>query len=198
LLLAADAFAATLEAIPAEDWCRTWTAGRTIMLRRTSKRVKEVEDKMRLPAVVGLSRSFWADARNGKDNFVFRQLVAMTAWCRIITLELPRCEMKGQDAEGLAEVLAQCPALAHLDLSGNHKFHHFWNTVSPQTHAGMLGVLGQCRGLVHLNLSYNGIQAAGGADRLERLAGVLAQCTALAQYMYDTYTRSQPQYYPRF
>jgi hypothetical protein len=52
LLLAADAFAAALGAVPAEDWCRTWGAGRTIMLRRTSKRVKEVVDKMRLPAVV--------------------------------------------------------------------------------------------------------------------------------------------------
>ena len=26
LLLAADAFAAALEAVPAEDWCRTWAA----------------------------------------------------------------------------------------------------------------------------------------------------------------------------
>jgi hypothetical protein len=41
LLLAADnPFAAALEAIPAEDWCRTWAACRTIMLGRTSKRVK--------------------------------------------------------------------------------------------------------------------------------------------------------------
>jgi len=49
LLLAADApFDAALEAIPAEDWCRTWAAGRTIMLRSTSKRVKDVVDKMRL------------------------------------------------------------------------------------------------------------------------------------------------------
>ena len=80
LLLAADApFAAALEAIPAEDWCRTWAAGRTIMLRRTSKRVKKVVDKMRLPAVVRLSRSF-RDARNGtkraKLQFVFMQLAA--------------------------------------------------------------------------------------------------------------------------
>jgi hypothetical protein len=64
-LLAADLFAAVLGAIPAEDWGRTWAAGRTIMLRRTSKRVKEVVDKMRLPAVVRLSRSFWDDARDG-------------------------------------------------------------------------------------------------------------------------------------
>ena len=50
--LAAGAFTAALAAVPAEYWCRTWVAGRTIMLIRTSKRVKEVVDKMRLPAVV--------------------------------------------------------------------------------------------------------------------------------------------------
>ena len=49
------AFTAALEAVPVEDWCRTWAAGRTIMMRRTSNRVKEVADKMRLPAVVRLS-----------------------------------------------------------------------------------------------------------------------------------------------
>ena len=46
LLLAADAFAAALEAVSAEDWCRTWAADRTIMLRRTSTRVKQVVDKI--------------------------------------------------------------------------------------------------------------------------------------------------------
>jgi hypothetical protein len=34
------------------------------MLTRTSHRVTEVVDKMCLPAVVRLSRSFWDDARN--------------------------------------------------------------------------------------------------------------------------------------
>ena len=67
------------------------------MLRRTSKRVKEVVDKMRLPAVVRLSRSFWGDARNGtgeaKLEFVVRQLAALTARCLITTLELPEFDM---------------------------------------------------------------------------------------------------------
>jgi len=55
----ADApFVPALEAIPVEDWCRTWLAYRTIILRRTSKRVKEVVDKMHLPTVVRLSRGF--------------------------------------------------------------------------------------------------------------------------------------------
>jgi hypothetical protein len=95
LLLAADApFAAALDAVPAEDWCRTWAAGGTIMLRRTSKKVKEIVDTMRMPAVVRLSRSFWGDSRNGtsaeKVQIVMRQLPLMTAWCRMSTLELPR------------------------------------------------------------------------------------------------------------
>jgi Ran GTPase-activating protein (RanGAP) involved in mRNA processing and transport len=178
LLLAADAFVAALGAVPAEDWCRTWPADRTIMLRRTSKRVKEVVDKMRLPAVVRLSRSFWDDARNGTEQaklqFVLRQLAAMTAQsphsrCLITTLEMPYCDMKGQDAERLAGVLAQCPALAHLDLSLNYNFG-----------AGgaerLAGVLGQCPALADLNLNRNYI-GAGGA---EMLAGVLPQFTALA------------------
>ena len=61
-LLASDAFSAALAAIPPDDWHRTWAAGWTIVLRRTSKRVKEVVDKMRLPAVVRLCRSFWHGA----------------------------------------------------------------------------------------------------------------------------------------
>jgi hypothetical protein len=173
LLLAADAFVAALGSVPAEDWCRTWAAGRTIMLRRTSKRVKELVDKMLLPAVVRLSRGFWDDARNRteaeKRQFMFGQLTIMTAWCIISTLELPECDMKGQEAERLAGVLAQCPALAHLDLSGNY---HFGAAGAER----IAGVLGQCRELVHLNLSGNQIGPAGA----ERLAGVLAQCPALA------------------
>ena len=88
-------FAAALEAILGEDRCRTWAAGRTIILRRTSKRVKDVVDKMRLPAVVRLSRSFWNDAHNGtaaeKLQIVMRQLALMTGWsphssCRSVKL----------------------------------------------------------------------------------------------------------------
>jgi len=93
------------------------------MLRRTSKRVKEVVDKMRLPAVVRLSRRFWSNGRNGtateKLQFVLRQLTPLTT-SRISTLDLHQCAMKGQDAERLAGVLAQCPALSHLDLSGGY------------------------------------------------------------------------------
>ena len=91
------------------------------MLRRTSKRVKEVVDKVRLSAVVRLSKSFIDDDSNGtaaeKIQFVFRQITALTSWCRITTLELSCGAMEEQDAERLAGVLAQCTTLAHLDLS---------------------------------------------------------------------------------
>ena len=147
--LDADAFHAALGSIPPELWeiflmNSTWAAGRTIMLRRTSKRVKEVVDKMRLPAVVRLSRSFWDDARNGtgeaKLEFVFRQLAALTARCLITTLALPKCKITGPDAERLAGVLAQCAALTYLDLSGNFNF-------------GPATALPQCKALAHLALN---------------------------------------------
>ncbi len=179
------------------------------MLRRTSKRVKEVVDKMRLPVVVRLRWSFWNDARNGtaaeKLQLVMRQLTVATARCLIITLELPHCDMKGQDAvvagvlaQNLAGVLAQRPALTHLDLSynciiggpgGAEILAEVLGQCLPLAHldlkgnnfvAGgakrLAGVLGQCRELVRLNLSRNQIGPAGA----ERLAGVLAQCPALA------------------
>ena len=109
-LLASDVpFVATLEDVPVDDWCRTWVAGSTIMMSRTSKRDKEVVDKMCLSAVVRLTRSFWDDTRNGTDKktkrqFVLRQLEAMTVWYLIPTLELPECEIKGKDTEILAGV----------------------------------------------------------------------------------------------
>jgi len=72
-----------------------------------------------------MSRRFWDDTRNGtaveKLLFVLRQLIALIAQCRMTTLELPRCDMTGQDAEMLMRVLAQCPALAQLGLRGNSR-----------------------------------------------------------------------------
>jgi hypothetical protein len=62
--------------------------------------------------------------------------------------------MKGQDAERLAGVLAQCTAPAHLDLSDNSDF-------GADGVGSIAGALGHCRELVHLNLSDNNIEAAG-------------------------------------
>jgi hypothetical protein len=77
------------------------------------------------------------------------------------TLELPRCEMKGQHAERLAGLLAQGPALAQLDLSGNYIFGAvLWGWK-------LAGVLAQCPALAHLNLSGNDKFGAEGQRGLQ-------------------------------
>jgi hypothetical protein len=85
--IAADPFTAALAAVQGEDWGRTWAADNTIMLRMTSKRVKELVDKIRPPAVVRWRRCFLAAKLNGtaaeKLQLVFRQLAALTAGCRV-------------------------------------------------------------------------------------------------------------------
>jgi hypothetical protein len=184
-------FPAALGSIPPEIWeiflmNSTWAADRTFMLRMTSKTVREAVDKIRPPAVVCLSRSFWDGTAAVKLQFVVRKLILrrgtaaekvkfvlsklalMTAWCRITTLELRSCEMKGHGAARLAGMLPQCPALVHLDLRGNN--------IRDKGAESLAGVLAQCPVLAHLNLSGNEIGARGA----ESLAGVLARCLALA------------------
>jgi hypothetical protein len=58
----------------------------------------------------------------GKAPVRFEAAEIVDSLVHITTLELPRCEMEGHDAEILAGVLAQCPALAHVDLSENYNF----------------------------------------------------------------------------
>jgi Ran GTPase-activating protein (RanGAP) involved in mRNA processing and transport len=72
--------------------------------------------------------------------------------------------MKGHDAERLAGVLAQCPAMAHLDLRDNFEF----GAEGPQR---LPGALVQCPSLTHLNLRGNMIRADDGNrdDATERL-----------------------------
>ena len=168
--LAADAFVASLRVLPHDDWCRTWEARRTIMLRRTSKRLKEVVDKMRLSGVVRLSRSFWVDAHHGtvpeRMTHIFAQLATMATRHRITRLKLPRCQIQGQDADRLVGVLVECPTLTHLDLS--------WNKIRSDGAGSLAGVLGHFPALAHLDLSNNGIEA-GGLGML----GVLVQCQSI-------------------
>ena len=71
--------------------------------------------------------------------------------------------MEGQVAERLARVLAQSPALAHIDLRDN-----YFRSDGTESLAGVLGHAA----LSHLNLSKNRI----GPDGAESLAGVLGQC----------------------
>jgi Ran GTPase-activating protein (RanGAP) involved in mRNA processing and transport len=144
-----------------------------IMLSRTSKRVKEVVDKMLLPAVVRLSRSFWDDARNdtekAKCQFVFRQLVTMTVRWHTITDLNGNSNFGSAGTKRLAEVLGTCRELTHLNLR--------WNDIGSTRGKEVCrsAVLGQCASLVHLNLNDSQIGPVGA----ENLGEVLTQCTAL-------------------
>jgi hypothetical protein len=68
-------------------------------------------------------------------------------------------------AESLAGVLAQCAALAHLNLCGTSI--HLRDTTKGENQIGeagaasFAGVLAQCAALTHLNLCSNGIEAVG-------------------------------------
>jgi hypothetical protein len=101
-----DAFTAALVAIPADDWCRTWAENRTMLLRMTSKRVQEVVNRLRRPAVVKVRKAFRADTRHGTAaeqlQHILRQVEKMTCHCRITRLDLSSCSISGQDAERLA------------------------------------------------------------------------------------------------
>jgi Ran GTPase-activating protein (RanGAP) involved in mRNA processing and transport len=175
--LVAEAFICALETMSTDERYRDWPAERTIMLRMTSKRVKEVVDRFRAPAIMRMRRNLCIQYNNfsfaERLERILLQLAARAASCRITTLEL--CDVscggrKGHEAFALrlAGVLAQCPALVHLNLRGNWiGAHGAWK---------LAGVLAHCPALAHLNLSDNYI----GPEGAGRLAGVLAQWPALS------------------
>jgi hypothetical protein len=154
-------------------------------LWRTSRRVKEQVDKMRLPAVVrecsrwrnGFNdrRSTWPNLIE-KLEIVMNQLHFMTVWCRISTLKVYglRDDLNGNclGSDGvrrLTGVLPQCKVLRYLRLSSKN--------LGPAGAGALAGELAHCRALNHLDLSFNRIRAGGGKS----LTGVLGQCTALTR-----------------
>jgi uncharacterized protein (DUF3084 family) len=115
----------------AVDWNRTYVPDRTIMhrihlLRMTSKRIKEVVDKLRPPTVVNthvIGSPFWKLVRDStaaeRRQHILMQLEKMTSRCLITTLDLSFCSISSQDAERLARVLAHYPSLSELCLARN-------------------------------------------------------------------------------
>jgi hypothetical protein len=197
--LAPYTFTAALAAVPAEDWCRTWAAGRTIMLRMTSKRVKELVDKMRPPAVVCLNALFfWFRTPSTDDLYghtmrahealggsavqrflhvILKSILSVVTVYSRITRALT-CKNFWQGglllrAEKLKFVLNQLTALTASCCITKLKLPC---RLKSQDTATLAGVLLQCQALAHLNLCDNDIGAAGA----ESLAGALGQCPALA------------------
>lgn len=171
--LCSNAFAAALETVPDEDWARNWPANRTIMVRKTSKKIKKIIDKMRLPADVHWSWKFWNDSRNGttekKLDFMMRQLKQMTSFYKITTLVLKCCNIQ-INLQQLIEVLELCPSLQKLNLKRNK--------ISAEGAARIVEALKQCPELTYLNLSINKIGDTGATKVAELLS--LEWCPKLA------------------
>jgi len=169
--------------------CNTWAADRTIMLRMTSKRIKDAIDKIRPPTEVILNMNFWTDSCNGnctvslqansrdspiradcttneKLEFIMRQLISLVTTCQITRLELPCCNMSIQ-LERLEKALAQCKSLTNLNLYNNN--------LGATGVTSLIGVLGQCS---ILNLAHNNIGTVC-TEGATSLIGVLTQCTNL-------------------
>ena len=108
--LGADFFASALETLPADDWNRTWAADRTIMLRMTSKRVKNAVDKLCPPTiVVMLTQEELLDRYqiyNARPAFavrhILKQLEKMTARFRITNLDIEVAQIGDKGGRRLA------------------------------------------------------------------------------------------------
>jgi Leucine-rich repeat (LRR) protein len=199
--LCSNAFAIALETVPDEDWGRNWPANRTIMVRKTSNRIKKIIDKMRLPTDVHWSWKFWNDSQNGttekKLDFMMRQLKQMTSFYKITTLVLKCCNIQ-INLQQLIEVLELCPSLQKLNLKRNNisaegvsriakalrQCHNIEltyldlsiNKIGDVGAARVAELFRQCPKLSHLDLSLNKISDTGG----ESLASVIRQCNKLA------------------
>jgi Ran GTPase-activating protein (RanGAP) involved in mRNA processing and transport len=189
-------FTEVIQIVPGVDWSATWAANRTIMLRMTSKKIKDAIDKIRPPTEVILNMSFWSDICNGtaserdsraslvgwqadctineKIQLVTRQLSVLATTCLITRLELPRYKMN------IKEILDQCKSLTNLNL--------YDNNLGTTGVISLIGVLGQCS---VLNLAHNNIGTVSFGDSRDsperavctegttRLVDVLTQCTYL-------------------
>jgi len=173
--LCSNAFAIALQTVPAEDWCRTWPADRTIMLSKTSKKIKNIIDKMYLPVDVHRSCAFWNDSCNcnteNKLDFMMKRLKIMTSLNNITTLVLKCCNIQ-IILHQFIEVLEQCPTLKKLNLKRNN--------INAEGAAMIVKALEQCHNieLTYLNLSINKIGDTGATKVAELLS--LEWCPKLA------------------
>lgn len=102
-----------LSIIPTEDLSRTWSANRTIMLRITSKQIKDIIDKKYLPTFIYLK-----NIKPVNIKFVMNRLSILVTTCQIISLDLPDFNMNLR-FEKFKEILSKCK-LNKLSLYNNN------------------------------------------------------------------------------
>ena len=163
-------FAEVLEVVPGTDWCSTWDAGNTNVLRRTSKNIKNLVDKICPATDVVVNMNYWEDIHNGTPNekieFVKRNILSLATTCHIRRIVLPRNMMI--QLVNFTEVFEHCKNLPNLNFYNNNN-HIKINAVDI---ANNIDLFEQC---VSLNICNNDI----GDEGTEILVKVLTQCTNL-------------------
>jgi Ran GTPase-activating protein (RanGAP) involved in mRNA processing and transport len=116
-------FVRALHTVPAKDWAQTWPAEKTVLMRMASKSLRALLDEMQLPVVL---RSNWhkiddqpKPGRAEHTQCILKQLPVFAGLFLVKRLDLVDCGISERVASTLCGLLAQCPDLAHLDLSHN-------------------------------------------------------------------------------
>lgn len=192
-------FPKILTTVPVEDWYRNWPANRTIMLSMTSNEIRNIINKMNIPAIVHWKWKFWSEPLNGttevKLKFIMTQLKQITYLYKITTLVLRRCDIQ-INIEEFIKVIKKCPMLEKLDLQRNnintegaimiakglrkcHKLLHidlYINKIGDKGAIKITKLLNNCPELSYLNLSFNMIYDKG----IKKLVKIIIESGHLA------------------
>ena len=155
-----------LEGMEEELVCRVIPGERLVVLQQVSKTMRAAMERVRPPVIMKVKQG-------QRIKYVQKGMLAMMKCCRITVIDLSQAKIGDHGAGWLANVIGQCPSLAHLDLCSNG--------IGAEGAGRLAAVLGQCPSLAHLNLGSNAIGAEG-AERLDAVAG---QCPSLEIEMYD-------------
>jgi Leucine-rich repeat (LRR) protein len=197
--LCSNVFTEILTTVPVEDWYRNWPADRTIMLSMTSKKIRNIINKMNIPAIVHWKWKFWSEPLNGstevKLKIIMTQLKQITYLYKITTLILRRCDIQ-INIEEFIKVIKNCPMLEKLDLQRNnintegaimiakglrkcHKLLHidlYINKIGNKGAIKITKLLKYCPQLSYLNLSFNMIYDKG----IKKLVKIIIESGHLA------------------
>jgi Leucine-rich repeat (LRR) protein len=113
-----------MRTLPSEAWAHSWPAQRTIMMRKTSKQMRDTVDKMTLPIFVvsRFHKLFYNDSKPSPTEHIglaFSQLRVISSVCLITKIELVDCGLNSENMHLLARIISDSPDLTYLDIGFN-------------------------------------------------------------------------------
>ncbi len=147
-----------LEAVPAEDWWRTWPAESTIMLRKTSKKVYNILKKICPPAFINFNNKWFNISKK-------EPIKTIDDWCCITSIKLHRSVFSVILTKELSKTfLLHSLTLTRLDMRLNNIGY---NENMLQDIAKGIAC---CKTLQYLDLSQNFIKTAGFYYLIDKLS----------------------------